>query len=253
MALERYPDGITRGGFFQKQVPEHFPEWIERVQLPRERGGTVTHVLCQDRATLEYLADQAVLVFHRLLVTADRPRHPVELILDLDPPRPDPPLVIRAARLVRDLFDELDIVGFVKSTGSRGVHIHVPLDGSDAFDLVRAFAHDLAAELVRRDPTHLTIEHRKDRRGRRLFVDWLRNGYGQHAAAPYTLRALPDAPVAVPLGWEEATGRDFDPRRYRLGNVFRRLGRKRDPWQGIGRRARSIEGAAARLRRDHWS
>jgi bifunctional non-homologous end joining protein LigD len=247
LALHRFPDGIHRQGFFQKTAPDYFPDWIETVELPRERGGTVRHVLCNDAATLVYLADQAVLVLHRLLVTAAAPRNPVELILDLDPASDDPPAVQDAARLLRDLLDELRMTGYVKSTGSKGVHVHVPLDGSDSFEIVRGFARDVAREMVRRDPHELTIEQRKDNRKGRLFVDWLRNSYGQHAVAPYTLRALPGAPVAVPLDWGEVTAGDFDPRRFRLSNVFRRLGHKRDPWEGMHRNAVSVTRLARRL------
>ena len=249
LALHRFPDGITRDGFFQKTAPDYFPEWIETVKLPRERGGTVRHVVCNDAATLVYLADQAVLVLHRLLMAAAAPRKPVELILDLDPDAADLRAVRRAARILRELLDELHITAYTKSTGSKGLHVHVPLDGSDSFDTMRGFARDLAREMVRRDPDHLTIEQRKSNRKGRLFVDWLRNSYGQHAVAPYSLRALPGAPVAAPLDWDEATSADFDPRRYRLSNVFRRIARKRDPWESINRRSRSIAEAARRLRR----
>jgi bifunctional non-homologous end joining protein LigD len=246
LALHRFPDGIKGEGFFQKSTPEYFPSWIDTVKLERERGGTVEHVVCNDAATLVYLADQAVLVPHRLLVDARAPRQPVELILDLDPPGDDAPTVRLAARILRDLLDDIGVTGYVKSTGSKGLHVHMPLDGSDDFQDVRSFAKQLAQVLVEREPDRMTIEQRKADRKGRLFVDWLRNSYGQHAVAPYSLRALPGAPVAVPLDWDEATS-GFEPRRYRLTNVFRRLARKHDPWEGINRRARSIAGLADRL------
>lgn len=246
LALHRFPDGIKRGGFFQKATPDYFPDWIDTVKLERERGGTVEHVVCNDAATLVYLAAQAVLVPHRLLVAAAAPRKPVELILDLDPAGDDPPTVRLAARILHDVLDEIGVTAYVKSTGSKGLHVHVPLDGSDEFEDVRAFAKQLAEALVEREPERMTIEQRKAARKGRLFVDWLRNSYGQHAVAPYSLRALPGAPVAVPLDWDEATSDRFDPRRYRLANVFRRLGRKRDPWQGMHRHARSVAGLIRR-------
>lgn len=249
LALHRFPDGIKGDGFFQKSAPEYFPDWIETVELRRERGGTVTHVVCNDAATLVYLAEQAVLVPHRLLVAATAPRNPVEVIVDLDPAGDDPRTVRLAGRILRDLLAEIGVTSFVKSTGSKGLHIHIPLDGSDGFDEARAFARDLARALVDREPDRLTVEQRKVNRKGRLFVDWLRNSYGQHAVAPYSLRALPGAPVAVPLDWDEATSDQFDPRRYRLSNVFRRVGRKRDPWQRISRQALSVPEAASRLRR----
>jgi bifunctional non-homologous end joining protein LigD len=128
LALHRFPDGLDRGGFFQKAVPDYFPAWIDTVTLERERGGTVTHVVCNDAATLVYLANQNVLVFHRLLADAAVPRRATELILDLDPPSDDPALVVHAARLVGDVFAEAGVTSFVKSTGSKGLHVHVPLD-----------------------------------------------------------------------------------------------------------------------------
>lgn len=248
LALHRFPDGIGHGGFLQKDTPDYFPVWIERVTLERERGGSVDHVVCNDAATLVYLADQAVLVLHRLLDAAEAPRRPVELILDLDPAGDDPAAVVLAARHLRDVLDEAGLTAFVKSTGSRGIHAHVPLDGSDDFETVRGVANELARELVERDPDHLTVEQRKANRKGRLFVDWLRNSYGQHAVAPYSLRALPGAPVAVPLEWSEATARDFDPRRYTLKNVFRRISRKRDPWTNLRRSRQSLGRVADRVR-----
>jgi bifunctional non-homologous end joining protein LigD len=149
--------------------------------------------VCNDAATLVYLAYQAALVPHRLLVGAAAPRKPVEAILDLDPAGDDAPMVRLAARILRDVLDEKHVTGYVKSTGSKGLHVHIPLDGSDAFDDVRAFAKDLARLLVEREPDRLTIEQRKANRKDHLFVDWLRNSYGQHAVAPYSLRALPGA------------------------------------------------------------
>lgn len=247
LALYRWPNGIREHGFFQKDIPKYFPHWIERVTLERERGGAVTHVVCNDATTLVYLADQATIESHRLLVIAEAPRRPVELILDLDPPPGESTAVPHAAALLRALLDELDIRGFVKSTGSKGIHVHIPLDASDSFEAVRGLGRKVASELARRDPARLTVEFRKEERGQRLFVDWLRNSYGQHAIAPYSLRALPGAPVAVPLDWAEATSSRFDPRRYRLSNIFRRLNHAADPWDGIRRLSYSVRDLERRL------
>lgn len=247
LALHRFPDGIEADGFFQKDVSDSFPEWIDRVELERERGGTVTHVVCNDAAALVYLADQAVITPHRLLGPADQPRRPREIVVDLDPPGDDPELVRHAARLLRELLDEANLPGFVKATGSKGVHVHIPLDGRAPFDEARPFARKLAHTLAARDPERLTVEQRKDQRRDRLFVDWLRNSYGQHAAAPYAVRPLPGAPVAAPLTWDEATRSGFQPRRYTIRNLFRRLGQTSDPWAGLRRRARSLHAAERQL------
>jgi bifunctional non-homologous end joining protein LigD len=167
LALHRFPDGIKGEGFFQKSAPDYFPDWIETVKLERERGGTVEHVVCNDAATLVYLADQAALMLHRLLVATAAPRKPVEVILDLDPAGDDPPTVRLAARILRDVLDEKHVTGYVKSTGSKGLHVHIPLKGSDAFDDVRAFAKDLARSGARGPGRRRAGRPSRDPRSRR--------------------------------------------------------------------------------------
>jgi bifunctional non-homologous end joining protein LigD len=244
LVMHRFPDGVGGDGFLQKKVPDYFPEWIERVDVERERGGKATYVVCKDEAALVYLANQAVLTPHLLLSAAPAPRRPVELILDLDPPVDDPEPVRQAARHVRAVLDELGVVSFVNVTGSRGLHAHVPLDGAAPFDEVRPVARTLAEAVAERDADLLTVEQRKNKRGRRVFIDWLRNGYGQHAVAPFAIRAKPEAPVAVPLDWDEALSSSFHPRRYTIENVFRRLARKQDPWATWDRHRVSVRAPA---------
>lgn len=245
LMLERYPEGITGPGFYQKEASDHFPAWIHRVEVPKE-GGTVTHVVCNDEETLVYLANQGCLTFHAWLSRADRIHHPDQLIFDLDPPPGGFETVRAAARHLGRLLEQLELVPFVKTTGSRGLHVAVPLDRRAAFDETRAFARDVAALVVAGDPGRLTTEVRKAKRDGRVFVDVLRNGYAQTAVAPYSVRARPGAPVATPLEWDEVGGR-LDPQRYTIRNLFRRLGRKPDPWRNMARHARSLEPARRRL------
>jgi bifunctional non-homologous end joining protein LigD len=246
LMLERYPEGINGPGFYQKEASAHFPAWIHRVEVPKE-GGTVTHVVCDDEEALVYLANQGCLTFHAWLSRADRIYHPDQLIFDLDPPPGAFDTVRAAARHLREILDRLELVPFVKTTGSRGLHVVVPLDRSATFDETRAFARDVAALLVAGDPGRLTTEVRKAKRGGRVFVDVLRNGYAQTAVAPYSLRARPGAPVATPLDWDELGQRRLDPARYTVRNLFRRLGRKPDPWLDMAHQARPLEPARRRL------
>ncbi len=234
LVLHRFPDGLAAGGFYQKAAPAHFPDWISRVTLDRARGGTVTHVVADEAATLVYLANLGCIELHTLLTSASEPRRAVEVILDLDPPTDDPAPVVDAARVVADVLGRLDLASRVKSTGSRGLHVHVALDGPAPVEEAKAVAGALAELVVAQDPGNLTVAHAKADRGDRLYVDWLRNGYGQHAVAPYSVRARPGAPVAVPLDWDEATSARFDPRRITVTNLARRLGQKGDPWAGPG-------------------
>ena len=216
-------------------------------------GGTTNHVVVEEPAALVYLANFGCIEFHQWLSTAARPQHPDQLIFDLDPSRDldDGGLddVGHAARLLLDLLDELELPVFLKSSGSRGLHLHVPVDGQDDGQSAMALAVAVARRAVAEDPDRLTVEFRKRDRGQRLYVDVGRIGYAQHASAPYTLRARPGAPVAVPLDRSEAVSARFDPRRITLANLFRRLGQlDEDPWAAFGEHRASLADAARRLR-----
>jgi bifunctional non-homologous end joining protein LigD len=245
-SLQRFPDGIDQDGFFQKDAPDYFPDWIAREELKKE-GGSVEHVLVNDAATAVYLANQGCITLHLGLSRVDRIDRPDRLILDLDPAGDDFTRVQDAARLTRELLDELELPSFVQTTGSRGLHVVVPLDRSAGFDAVRDFAHRLAARLAERHPDRLTAEQRKAARRGRVFIDYLRNAYGQTAVAPYAVRAKPGAPVATPLDWDEALAKDQSPTAYTIQNIFQRLGQKADPWRHIDDAATSLAAAARQL------
>ena len=246
IVMQRFPDGIQGAGFFHKDIPDYFPEWVDRVTLSK-RDGTVTHVVCNTAATLVYLASQACITPHVWLSRADRPRHPDRLIFDLDPAADDFAPVRRAARLVGDLLSDLGLTTYVMTTGSRGAYVVVPLDRRADFEVVRTFARHAAALLVRRHPRDLTMEQRIADRGGRLYLDTGRNAYAQSAAPPYAVRARPGAPVATPIMWRELHRPSLDARSYRTDNLFRRLGRSGDPWRGFTRHGQSVTRARARL------
>jgi len=242
LTMQRFPDGIGKEGFFQKDAPGHFPAWIDRVELGK-KGGTVRHVVANDAATLVYLANQGCITPHLGLARADRPDHPDRMILDLDPSDGDFDKVRRAAKWAKALLDEIGLPSFVQTTGLRGLHVVVPLDRSAAFDEVREVARRLAAHLAERHCETLTVEQRKERRGNRVFVDYLRNGYGQTAVAPYAVRAIEGAPVATPIRWEEVDSARLGPRRTTIRTLFRRLGQTGDPWSAIAAAPTSLKAA----------
>lgn len=230
LVMQRFPDGVQRSGFYQKNAGAHFPDWIRTVTLPTEEGGETSYVVAEDPETFVYLANQGAVVFHTLLSSTDSPGVPDEVIFDLDPPTVDVELVRRVARLLRDVLDDLGLQPRVKSSGQKGLHIHVWTGGDVSFDDARGFARAVARQVVERAPDDATIEHRKRNRGGRVFIDVLRNAPAAHAAMPYTLRATPDAACAVPLDWDEALSSSFHPRRITLRNARRRLGQRVDPW-----------------------
>ena len=251
LVLQRFPDGIRGQGFYQKQVGDHFPDWITTVRVHvRGSDGTQELLVCDKKATLAYVANQACIALHPWLSRTDRLDHPDQLIIDLDPPGEDFEAARRAALQVRCLFEEeLDLPCYVKLTGSKGLHVTVPLDRSENFDSIRELARAAMELLASRHPDELTTEQRKAKRHGRLYLDVGRNAYGQTAVAPWSLRPLPEAPVAAPVAWRELERRGIGPRDYTAENLFRRVARRRDPWAGLRGRARSLGHARGRLER----
>lgn len=246
LAMQRFPDGVGANGFIQKKVPESAPDWLGRVSVPREQGGEVTMPVVDDAAGLLFLADQAVVTLHPWLSRRDRLRCPDRLVFDLDPPDGAFGDVREGGCALHELLEELRLPSYVMTTGSRGLHVTVPLDRSADFDEVRELARGVADVLASRHPDTLTTEVRKDKRHGRIFVDVLRNAYAQHAVAPYSARALPGAPVATPLRWEEVDG-DLTPQRWTIRDLPARLAGDGDPWRGLSRHAHSARAAARRL------
>ncbi|WP_119069459.1 non-homologous end-joining DNA ligase [Aggregatilinea lenta] len=239
LTLHRFPDGVGENGFFQQNASDYFPEWIARVEVAKE-DGQVAHVMANDAASLVYLANQGVIVFHAWLSRAGQLDTPDRLILDLDPSGTDLAVLRRAARDVGDFMREVGLVPHVMTTGSSGFHVAAPLKREHPFDVVRAFARDLADLLARRDPDHLTTEQRKRKRENRIFLDTLRNSYAHTAVAPYSVRAKEGAPVAAPLDWSELDG--VTPQQYTITNLFRRLAQKPDPWRDMQAHAVALDG-----------
>jgi bifunctional non-homologous end joining protein LigD len=241
VSMERYPDGLESDGFFNKDAPDYFPDWIQTVTVPKREGGSFDAPIVDGKAALIYLADQAVLTFHTYLSRSDDLERPDKMIYDLDPPEDtqDFDAVRQAALDVRDLLAELDLDAWVQTTGSKGFHVIVPLDRSADFEEVREFARDAALVLVRRHPGRYTLEQRKAKRQGRIFLDTLRNAYGATSVAPYSIRARPGATVATPLDWDELKA-GASPRDWTIREVPKRLAQKDDPWSGLMRHARSL-------------
>ncbi|MEX0167870.1 non-homologous end-joining DNA ligase [Streptomyces sp. LMG1-1-1.1] len=252
LMLERHPDGINGPAFMQKDVPDHFPDWIHRAELPKE-SGTVTYLICDDTATLLYLADKACTTPHRFLSKADQPDHPDRLVFDLDPASDDFAPVRDAALGLHQLLNELELPSLLMATGSRGLHVVVALDRRTPFDDVRAFARGVAGVLAARHPDRFTTEARKKARRGRLYLDIGRNAYAQTAVAPYALRARPGAPIAAPLAWSDLDDPDLTARRWTLPTVDGLL--KEDPWQDSPRprSLRKARGLLTALTRDEAS
>jgi bifunctional non-homologous end joining protein LigD len=250
VTMQRFPDGIGRGGFLQKQIGRHFPDWFERVTAPnrRTRQATVreevTYPVCRTADDLAYLANQGCVTPHVWLSRTPDIHHPDQMVFDLDPASDDLGVLRLAASGLRTLLDELGLASFLKSSGSRGLHVVVPLVPAADTDSVKLFSIAVTEALAARHPEELTTEARIANRHGRLYLDVGRNGYAQTMAAPYAVRALPGAPVSVPLDWSELDG--WVPRRHTLATIADRLAAP-DPWAGLEAAASRLEAAGARL------
>jgi bifunctional non-homologous end joining protein LigD len=203
-------------------------------------------VVCDDAATIVYLANLATVTFHAWTSTVEHLARPDLVIIDLDPDPDQELAVVRAAaRAVRRAADEVGLAPFVQTSGSRGYHVVMPLRPGPDVEVVRALADELALLVAARDPDRLSVEWRKASRQGRLLLDTARNGYAQTVVAPYSVRPKPEAPVATPIDWSEL-GR-VEPRSYTVANLRRRLARKADPWAGMAAEAADFDPVRARL------
>ena len=232
VTMERYPAGIGAPGFMQKNVSKGFPEWLERAEVPK-KGGTVRHPLVYDTRSLLWLANQNSITPHVWTSRAPNLSQPDICVFDLDPSEDDPDVLRATALGLRVLLNELALTSWVKTSGSKGFHIVVPLDGKAGFGEVWRFANAVGTVLVKRDPQHLTQEFSKADRGGRILIDTGRNGYSATFAAPYAVRAKPGAPVSAPCTWEELERGEVGPRTFTLRTMASRIAGVGDLWSDM--------------------
>jgi bifunctional non-homologous end joining protein LigD len=181
------------------------------------------------------------------LSRTERPDYPDQLIFDLDPSGNDFEPVRDIAQALREKLERMDLPTYVNSTGSRGLHVTVPLKPEVDFDAVRSFARQLAETVAREDPKHRTTAQRKTERRGRLFLDTNRNAYAQTAVAPYAVRARSGAPVAIPICWDELSKRTFRPDGATIRSVFDQLRRVDDAWKDFWRNTVSLKRAMGKM------
>ena len=249
ITMERYHRGIQSPGFFQKDVSKGFPEWLERVEVPKH-GGTVHHPIANDTRSLLWLANQNSITIHVWPSRTPNLYNPDICIFDLDPSKEDElETLVRSALNLRDLLAELGLPSWIKTSGSKGFHIAVPLDGKSDFGVVARFSHTVGRILVKRDPENLTQEFSKVDRGGRILVDTGRNGYSATYAATYTVRAKPGAPVSAPCTWEELERGEVGPRTFTLRTMAQRISVAGDLWADMFKKKRSLKRPIERLKK----
>jgi DNA ligase D-like protein (predicted polymerase) len=214
--------------FMQKNVPPHAPEWIRTVSWWAETSRrNVAYALCDDRRTLLWFANQRAIEYHPTLVLAERPEHLTHLVIDLDPPEGAPfAAVVAVADLVRAALTDVGLDGVAKTSGSKGLHVFVPVDERLSHEDAAAALRALAARVERLDPALATTAFLKDDRGGRVYVDPTRVG-GATVACAYSPRVRPGVPVSFPLAWDELAG--VDPGTFTIKTALARLA-GRDPW-----------------------
>ncbi len=246
VTMERYPQGIGRKGFWQKDVSKGFPEWLQRVEVPK-KDGVVHHAVITDSRSLLWVTNQNTITQHVWTSRVPELYYPDICVFDLDPSTDDQASLRAAAIGLRDLLAALTLPSWIKTTGSKGYHIVVPLDGKTKMGDVARFANGVGTLFVSHAPDHLTQEFAKvDRRGR-IYVDTGRNAYSATFAAAYTVRARPGAPVSAPCTWEEVAAAAASPGAFTLRGMPARVAQVGDVWADMRRRGYSLKRAAAKL------
>jgi bifunctional non-homologous end joining protein LigD len=242
LSLQVYPGGIHKTGHFLKEIPKYFPDWVARAELPKH-GGTVTHIVPKAADTLQMIAQHNAITPHVPTARIDQPDKPDRMIVDFDPADDNPRWddIQAAAYLAREILSGAGLEPFVMTSGSRGLHVVVPIRRESVYTDVFAMGKVLATQMVDAMPDALTLKFKKEQRGDRIYVDVLRNRKAHTAVAPYAVRARDGAPVATPIPWEEVD--DVTPTRYSLRDM--RPGD--DPWADFAAAAVSPRSAAKKL------
>lgn len=249
LMMHRFPEGLKGESFYQKDMSEYFPPWIKHVRIEKKEG-FYHAVLCQNQATLVYLANQACITPHLWLSRYDKLSVPDRLIFDLDPSGHTFLHVRKIALALKDLLDTLGLKSFVMTSGSKGLHIYVPLRRSAAFDTTKELAQYCAQIIVHEHKDLATLELRKDKRGEKIFIDTLRNQEGATAVAPYAIRAYANAPIATPLSWNEVEESSLTPQQYTISTIMQRLENHVDPWNKYFESSQTITRALKILKKE---
>lgn len=230
ISLERFPDGVGGERFYQKEIPAFFPDYFRRVAIEHEGDEPKPYGVIDNAASLVYTANLAT-VIHTWTSCADHLRRPDRIIWDMDPMNVGFDRVRAAARLFKYILDELGLKAYLMTTGSRGLHVVAAIEREYDTDVVFEFSRDAAELAASKLPQLFTTVFTKSRRGKRVFVDYLRNRFAQTAVAPYVVRPIEGGPVSFPIRWDELEDDDFDARHYTLRNALEKLGRDGDAWE----------------------
>lgn len=232
LSMQRYPEGIYGEAFFQKDASKYFPTWIKTFPVEKKtEDGFTNYVICNNVATLAYITGQGCIASHIWVSKIDKPHYPDQIIFDLDPADDNFRIVVDTALKFKKMLDTLKLKAYVMTTGSKGLHIRIPITRKYDNTEIKAFAERLARILVEENPEKLTLEIAKNKRENRLFIDTLRNSYTATAVVPYSVRPIAGAPIATPIFWEELQDTKISSQFCNIKNIFKRISNMEDPWK----------------------
>lgn len=247
LVFTRYPNGVQEKGFFQKNAPPGLPEWFTTwIYSSNDADRDIHYILVHEPAALAWLANQACLEIHPWLSRIQTPQNPDYIVFDLDPSTQNTfQEVVQVALSFRELFEHLQLRTYIKTSGSQGLHIYLPVPNRYSYEQVRVFALHIARIIARLWPALTTIERTVQKRGNKIYLDTLQNARGKTLCSPYSVRARAGAPVSAPLIWEELA--EVSPGAFTIKTIISRLKEKGDLFAPVLEDQQPLEQAAARL------
>jgi len=245
-SLYRTPDGSGSKGFFQKNMKGIAPEWAETIELESGKGETIEYLLCQDLDTLLYMVNLGCIEINPWSSSLPDPDHPDYMIFDLDPVDVEFSKVVELALKFKELFDQLGLPAFCKTSGSKGIHIYVPVQQRYSYAQVQSFVKAIESHIHLQNQELTSFERSPSERKGKVYFDYLQNAKGKTMAAVYSLRPRPGALVSAPVRWEELTPK-LTPQLFTLRNMRKRLEKEGDLWQGIFEQRVDMEKALRKI------
>lgn len=246
LVFTRYPNGITAKSFYQKNAPENLPEWIQTFPWESNEGNLKQYILVNTPADLIWLANQACIEIHPWMSRTDSVDYPDFMVFDLDPTEANPfDQVISTARLLKNLMDQLNLRVYAKTSGSLGLHVYLPLVNHYTYAQVRKFGQAVGEMISKLLPDVVTIERVVQRRGERIYFDYLQNGLGKTVCAPYCVRPRPQATVSAPIKWEELAS--INPAMFTIKSLPAQLIQRGDLFQEVLSDQQELDAAAKKL------
>lgn len=231
LSLKQYPEGIEHTGFFHKHAASFYPDYLPIYTLDAHKTSDKMQMVGAKTAKdLVYLAGQNAIEFHTPTSKAKNSHKPDQIILDFDPSDDDFEKVRTLALITIDILQEKNLQCFVKTTGNRGVHLHIPIKPTKTYEVIKPIAKEISEYIEKQQPDLATTQLRKNKRDNKVFIDYLRNDFAMTAVAPYSLRANKIAGIATPISYAELKNNKINAQSFTIKNIAKRMQNFNDPW-----------------------